>query len=144
MKIPGLELSGDVRELPWRETQVEGVFWIPLFLESWERDSWEEREPAEARDAGARGGGTVLIRMDPGCGYPAHRHCGGEEVLVLAGSYTDEFGTHAQGQYVHYPPHSSHGPVADGDAGRPPGPDNPACVLFATAVGGIELVDATR
>lgn len=33
----------------------------------------------------ATGGGAVLLRMAPGCAYPAHRHTGGEDVLVLEG-----------------------------------------------------------
>ena len=33
----------------------------------------------------ATGAGAVLLRMAPGCAYPAHRHTGGEEVLVLEG-----------------------------------------------------------
>ncbi len=31
------------------------------------------------------GAGAVLLRMAPGCAYPAHRHTGGEDVLVLEG-----------------------------------------------------------
>ena len=33
----------------------------------------------------ATGAGAVLLRMAPGCTYPAHRHSGGEDVLVLEG-----------------------------------------------------------
>ena len=102
MKIPGLRLDGLGLELPWRETQVEGVSWIPLFL-----DSWDEPEGGEGGEGSRerRGGGTVLIRMDPGCGYPAHRHQGGEDVLVLQGSYVDEYGTHQTGEHTVGPQH---------------------------------------
>lgn len=44
-----------------------------------------------ARDA-ARGYSTVLIRMEPGARFPAHRHNGREECYVLKGDLS--FGTH--------------------------------------------------
>ena len=94
--------------------------WIPLLLES-DSGPRVEGEPADT---------AVLIRMDAGCGYPRHRHVGVEEVLVLAGGYADEFGEYAQGEYVRYAAGSVHAPVAL---------DGAACVLFATARGGIRM-----
>jgi anti-sigma factor ChrR (cupin superfamily) len=127
MRIPGLQLAGDLADLPWRATSDGGVHWLPLFLE-------------EAASRGAhRGGATVLIRMAPGAGYAAHRHVGGEDVLVLQGGYRDEQGEYRQGEHVHYPSGSAHAPVALGDPRRPAGPENPACILFASAPLGIEL-----
>lgn len=133
MRIPGLKLTGDLADLPWRETSDGGVQWLPLHLD-------------ETASSGARrGGATVLIRMAPGAGYGAHRHVGAEDVLVLEGGYRDELGEHHQGDHVHYPPASAHAPVALGDPARPAGPGNPACILYATAPLGIELLrDATR
>ena len=75
----------------------------------------------------------MLIRMEPGCGYPPHRHPGGEDVLVLQGGYRDEQGEHRSGAYVRYPEGSSHSPVALMD-----GPD---CVLFAIVARGIERLE---
>jgi anti-sigma factor ChrR (cupin superfamily) len=75
--------------------------------------------------------------MAPGCGYPAHRHLDVEEVLILAGGYRDELGDHRAGDYLRYPPGSEHAPVALGDATRPAGPGNEACLLFASARGGV-------
>ena len=76
---------------------------------------------------------VAFIRMDPGCGYPRHQHQGVESVLVLQGGYRDEIGEHTCGDWVQYPAGSRHTPVAlAGDD---------ACILFATAVGGVELVD---
>jgi len=133
VKIDGLRFDGDVHSLPWRETQVEGVFWIPLHLDDWD-------DPEAHTKGRARGGGSVLIRMDPGCGYPAHRHAGSEDVLVLRGSYTDEFGAHREGDFVHYAGGTAHGPVAGGVPGAPLSDENPACVLYASAHEGIELL----
>ena len=78
----------------------------------------------------ATGHAAVLIRMAPGCSYPAHRHRGVEELLVLRGGYRDERGEHRAGQYVRYEDGSRHHPVAL------PGGD---CVFFAISAEGIEL-----
>ncbi len=76
---------------------------------------------------------VALIRMEPGCGYPGHRHRGDEDVLVLQGGYRDEFGEHRAGERVRYADGSCHRPVAlDAKDGR-------ACVLLAVAAEGIVL-----
>ena len=80
----------------------------------------------------ATGDATVLIRIRPGCAYPAHRHDGVEEVFVLQGGYRDARGEHRAGTYVLNPAGSAHRPVAL------EGPDD--CVLFAVAHSGITLV----
>lgn len=131
MRIPGLDLAlADPDALPWRPTRHPGVAWIPLHP--------SEEEVRRARRAG-RGSGetTVLVRMDPGRGYPPHRHLGLEEVLILVGGYRDERGEHGPGSYLRYGAGSEHAPVATGDPARPVGPGNPACVLFAVARGGV-------
>jgi anti-sigma factor ChrR (cupin superfamily) len=74
------------------------------------------------------GHAAVLIRMDPGASYPAHRHRGVEELLVLQGSYHDEFGEHAAGDYARYEPGSYHTPVCS---------SADPCVFFAIAHEGI-------
>jgi len=115
--------------LPWRSTKDPGVQWLPLHL--------EESESFGAR----RGGGTVLIRMEPGKGYLAHRHVGWEDVLVLQGGFRDQGGEYRQGDFVHYPAGSEHAPVALGNAAQPSSPVNPACILYATVPLGIELLE---
>ena len=124
--IPGLSLAEGIERLEWRTTKTSGVSWLPLRLDA--------GEPAGNR----RPGGTVLIRMEPGCGYAPHLHVGTEDVLVLQGGYRDEFGQYLQGDHVHYPAGSRHSPVALG-----PGAETsaPACVLLATVAYGIELLD---
>ncbi len=123
MRIPGLAVKLDEEALPWRGTQHRGVDWVALHVEA---------GASGPRDA------TVLIRMQPGCGYPEHRHVDVEEVLVLRGGYRDEWGEHRAGDYVRYAAGSRHTPVALGDPALPPGPDNPSCLLYATARGGVE------
>jgi hypothetical protein len=119
VRLPGL-VPLDPARLPWRATEIAGVAWIPLFLEG----------KSGPRAAGPAAGSSVLIRMDPGCGYPRHAHVDVEEVLCLAGGYADELGTVQAGDFVRYEAGSAHAPVAL--------PGEP-CVLFATARGGIRL-----
>ena len=123
MQILGLAMNVSDRGIPWRSTSSPGVFWLLL---SSEPDSGPKAER----------GATVLIRMDPGCGYPAHEHLDVEEVLVLAGGYRDEIGEYPTGEYVRYEAGSRHTPVALGDPSQPIGPDNPSCLLYASARGG--------
>jgi len=123
MQLPGFAVRLDEDRLEWRTTRHRGVAWLPLHLAA---------EGEASRDA------TVLIRMEPGSSYPTHRHRGIEEVLVLAGGYRDELGEHRVGDYVRYPAGSEHTPVALGDPDRPRGPENPVCLLFASARDGVE------
>ncbi len=141
MRIPGLAVKIDEAALAWRATRHPGIEWVPLA-------SADVGEPVEqaAGDLGAtaaatarsREDSTVLIRMAPGCGYPAHRHLGVEEVLVLRGGYRDAHGEHLAGAYLRYPAGSVHAPVALGTRSAPEGPGNEACLLFASARGGVE------
>jgi anti-sigma factor ChrR (cupin superfamily) len=126
MRIPGLGLDLADEAVPWRSTSYPGIYWFAL-----------HHGPGEGpQDT------TVLIRMDPGRGYPAHRHVGVEEVLVIRGGYRDEFGIHEAGCYVRYDAGSIHSPVAIGDAAQPPSSSNPSCVLFSVAHGGVRLESA--
>ena len=53
---------------------------------------------------------TSLVRYAPGSRFPAHRHGGGEEFYVLAGTFSDEHGDYPVGTYVRNPPGSAHAP----------------------------------
>jgi anti-sigma factor ChrR (cupin superfamily) len=107
----------------WRRTRSVGVTWLSLH---------------SAREEGDDSGdGTVLIRMDPGSSYPAHRHVGVEQVLVLRGGYRDEWGEHRAGAYLRYPAGSEHHPVALGDAGLSIDDSNPECLLYVVSRGGV-------
>jgi anti-sigma factor ChrR (cupin superfamily) len=104
----------DLTRIPWRATRHRGIH-----LHLLRRDE-------------ATGDATVLIRMEPGCAYPSHRHRGVEEVFILQGGYADARGTHLAGDYVLNDAGSAHNPVALTD----PSED---CVMLAVARGGIEL-----
>jgi len=128
MRIDGLEIDVSTESVAWRSTRYRGVYWIDLRCSSLD----------EPRDSAA------LIRMDPGCGYPPHRHDGVEDVLVLRGGYQDELGLHEAGSYIRYVAGRSHAPVALGDSARAASRDNPACILFAVAHDGVTLLEDGR
>ncbi len=55
---------------------------------------------------------TSIVRYAPGSAFSAHTHDGGEEYLVLDGTFCDEHGAFPEGHYVRNPPTSSHTPSA--------------------------------
>jgi len=55
---------------------------------------------------------TSIVRYRPGSSFPRHVHDGGEEYLVLEGTFSDETGDHPRGTYVRNPPGSSHTPFS--------------------------------
>ena len=55
---------------------------------------------------------TSIVRYAPGSAFSAHVHGGGEEYLVLDGTFQDEHGDYPVGTYVRNPPTSSHTPAA--------------------------------
>jgi anti-sigma factor ChrR (cupin superfamily) len=62
---------------------------------------------------------TSIVRYDPGAQFPSHPHPGGEEILVLSGTFSDERGHFGEGSYMLNPEGFRHAPFSrDG------------CVLF--------------
>ena len=114
MILPGLVFL-DPSRLPFRATRHAGISIVFLHSDD------------------ATGRASVLIRMAPGAGYPAHHHIGPEELFILQGGYRDEAGTHVAGDYVRYEAGTSHHPVAL------PGP---ACIFFAIAHEGIRPLES--
>ncbi|PZX36986.1 anti-sigma factor ChrR (cupin superfamily) [Roseinatronobacter thiooxidans] len=55
---------------------------------------------------------TSIVQFDPGSAFSPHTHDGGEEYLVLDGTFQDEDGDFPTGFYVRNPPTSSHTPAA--------------------------------
>ncbi len=55
---------------------------------------------------------TSIVRFDAGSAFSPHTHDGGEEYLVLDGTFQDEEGDFPTGFYVRNPPTSSHTPAA--------------------------------
>lgn len=65
------------------------------------------------RDGGEIARATSVVRYDEGARFEAHLHELGEEILVLEGSLSDEFGTYGPGTYLKNPPGSSHAPYSE-------------------------------
>ncbi|MDE3237952.1 MAG: cupin domain-containing protein [Paracoccaceae bacterium] len=55
---------------------------------------------------------TSIVRYAPDSAFPAHVHTGGEEILVLEGTFQDEHGDYPAGSYFRNPPGTSHSPAA--------------------------------
>ena len=55
---------------------------------------------------------TSVVRYAPGSRFERHLHGGGEEILVLAGVFSDEGGDHPAGTYLRNPPGSAHAPFS--------------------------------
>jgi len=53
---------------------------------------------------------TSLVRYAPGSHFARHEHGGGEEILVLEGTFADESGEYPAGTYLRNPPGSAHAP----------------------------------
>lgn len=51
---------------------------------------------------------VALVQSKPGAYAAAHQHEGHETILVLEGSFEDQYGVHRKGELVHYPPGSQH------------------------------------
>lgn len=66
------------------------------------------REGAEVARA------TSIVRYAVGSSFPPHVHSGGEEILVLSGTFQDEHGDYPAGSYFRNPPGTSHSPAAVG------------------------------
>ena len=53
---------------------------------------------------------TSIVRYAPNSYYPDHQHPGGEEILVLSGTFTEGDEHYPAGWYLRNPPGSSHRP----------------------------------
>ncbi|MGB2925274.1 MAG: cupin domain-containing protein [Limnothrix sp.] len=80
-------------ELPWQDSPMAGVQRRML-----------DRDGEEVARA------TSLVRYAPDSDFPEHTHGGGEEFLVLEGTFSDEHGDYPAGTYVRNPVGSSHRP----------------------------------
>ncbi|WP_336620778.1 cupin domain-containing protein [Janthinobacterium sp.] len=62
------------------------------------------------RLGGERARATSLVRYAPGAHFPMHQHPGGEEILVLSGTFSADGEQYPAGSYLRNPPGSSHHP----------------------------------
>jgi anti-sigma factor ChrR (cupin superfamily) len=64
------------------------------------------------RDGAESGRATSVVRFAAGSEFPPHDHPGGEEFLVLEGTFSDETGDYGPGTYVRNPVGSRHKPAS--------------------------------
>lgn len=81
--------------LPWMPSPMAGV---------------ERRLLDRCGDEIARA--TSLVRYSQGSRFERHSHDGGEEILVLEGTFSDEHGDYPAGTYLRNPVGSSHAPFS--------------------------------
>lgn len=66
-----------------------------------------------AREDTERGHATSIVRYEPGARFRAHNHPGGEEILVLEGTFSDETGDYPAGTYFRNPVGFRHAPFSE-------------------------------
>lgn len=69
------------------------------------------RKPLE-REAKESGHTTSLVKYEPNSKFATHPHPHGEEILVLEGVFSDEYGDYPAGTYLRNPPGSKHAPFS--------------------------------
>lgn len=62
------------------------------------------------RVGGERARATSIVRYSAGASFSPNQHPGGEEILVLSGTFADDEGSYPTGSYLRNPPGSSHAP----------------------------------
>jgi len=66
------------------------------------------------RQGGEVARATSIVRYLPGSRFERHIHGGGEEILVLEGTFSDELGDYPAGTYLRNPAGSAHAPSSEG------------------------------
>jgi anti-sigma factor ChrR (cupin superfamily) len=61
----------------------------------------------------------ALVRWAPGTRFQAHTHWGGEEILVIEGTFSDELGDYPAGTWIRSPHLSRHQPFSE-----------PGCLIY--------------
>jgi len=105
---------------------------LPLDLAGF---AWEEPYPdfkiALVKEDPSRGLRACLLWAKPGARYPAHRHGGQENVLILQGAYKDEERCYGPGEIARRQPGSVHSiEIVAGED----------CISYLVSYGDIEVV----
>lgn len=86
----------DTTAMPWESTPMAGV---------------QRRKLDRIGDEVARA--TSLVKYAPKSRFSSHTHGGGEEILVLEGTFSDEHGDYPEGTYLRNPIGSAHKPHSE-------------------------------
>ncbi|KAK9761194.1 hypothetical protein K7432_014079 [Basidiobolus ranarum] len=102
-----MELRSDLATPQFLNFQNEG--WVSSPVKGVDRLMLDRKGDEIAR-------ATTIVRFQDGLTFPQHCHGGGEELLVLSGSFSDSLtGSAYAGTYVRHPIGSSHAPWANSD-----------------------------
>ena len=85
----------NTNEQPWQQGMVEGLTVMPLHEHKTEH--------------------VALVKWAPNTYFNQHRHFGGEEILVLEGTFYDEHGVYPKGTWIRSPHLSHHTPFTKED-----------------------------
>lgn len=82
-------------DLDWQESPVDGISYATLYHNA----AHDER--------------INVVRLQPGAVSPLHEHDEIEEIFVIEGSLTDEFGHYPAGTWLRFPTGSRHAPYSE-------------------------------
>ena len=91
---------------------TEQMPWLPSPTAGVERHQLDRLGEEVART-------TNIVRYASSSYFAAHTHGGGEEIFVLEGVFSDEYGHYPPGSYLRNPPRTTHTPFSE-----------PGCVIF--------------
>jgi anti-sigma factor ChrR (cupin superfamily) len=100
-----MELHADLGRRAVLDTRT--LAWMPSPMTGVERRLLDRRGGEVAR-------ATSIVRYAPDSRFARHVHGGGEEILVLEGTFSDETGDYGAGTYLRNPVGSSHAPFSRG------------------------------
>jgi anti-sigma factor ChrR (cupin superfamily) len=101
--ITAMNLHADLSQRAVLDTHT--LAWNPSPMAGVERRLLDRRGAEVAR-------ATSIVRYAPGSRFERHSHGGGEEILVLEGTFSDEHGAYPAGTYLRNPVGSSHAPFS--------------------------------
>lgn len=87
------------------EVTADDCHWVPSPEAGVERVMLDRVGAEKAR-------ATSIVRYAPDSCFPRHRHPGGEEILVLSGTFSEDGQHYPAGWYLRNPPGSSHAPAS--------------------------------
>jgi len=102
--IGGMDLHADLTQRALLDTNA--LAWSASPMAGVERRMLDRRGGEVAR-------ATSIVRYAPASRFERHVHGGGEELLVLEGTFSDEHGHYTAGTYLRNPVGSSHAPFSE-------------------------------
>ena len=104
IRIEPMELHADLNQRALLDSNA--LDWTPSPMAGVERRMLDRHGEEVAR-------ATSLVRYARGSRFERHSHGGGEEILVLEGTFSDEQGDYPTGTYLRNPIGSSHAPFSE-------------------------------